>query len=160
MLKKIAPIVVAALWPLVSFADIPTGPGLSGYWQGYDGNNMPIEGQFYLTQNDVKGEKGEVESEMKSFVSWYGEQRSEFPDWATLFHGEIHDDGTMSGHWTDVPKGKLFRNSGFMELKIDSPDPKKACVLTVTKEEGADFGPVKLVRSGSNCHSSTEEEEK
>ena len=151
MLKKIAPFFLMLIWSAVSFAALPPGPGLSGFWQGYEDGGAPIEGQFYLTQKDVKGEKGEVESETKSFLSWYGEQRTQYPDWATIFHGEIHDDGTISGYWTDVPKGQWFRNSGFLEIKMDNPNPEKACVLTVTKEEGADFGPTKLVRKYTKC---------
>lgn len=140
MLKKVEPLfIVVFMWPIASFAALPAGPGLSGFWQPCDGST-PIEGQYYLTQVD-----GKMMNE-DATLFWYGEQKAQYPDWATVFNGTIYQSqikSTVAGNWADVPKGQWFRNNGTLELEMDAKDPQKACVLTVTKETGG-FGPTTL----------------
>jgi hypothetical protein len=138
MLKKLASLFALMLiWPAISFAALPAGPGLSGFWQPCN-NNIPIEGQFFLSQvvNVVS---------QKPTLFWYGEQRAQYPDWATTFSGEIFG-STIEGNWADVPKGQWFRNNGWAVLEANSKDLTKACVLTVVKKKGADPTFSKVVK--------------
>ena len=126
--KKFASLFALMLiWPAISFAALPAGPGLSGFWQFCDSNNKPIQGKFYLSQV--------VNVDRKPALFWYGEQRAQYPDWATTFSGEIFRN-MIEGNWTDVPKGQWFRNNGSLVLEANSKDLEKACVLTVVKQKG------------------------